>query len=188
MIIALLAGVQVAAWADSSVLWMTKSGVSATVVPPYAGQVSPFAHQRLVAQAVSSTEDVERMQRWELAQKRADALLTSQAGFVPDFRGVTVGGKIDGARGPRVLVGGSWVGVGQKLRVRLKMSPAAMAAIQDITSFDQTASDTMMQRFKSKLAQSPYVSVVIAKVSSDSIDFQSVYGIERVSFATTQDN
>jgi hypothetical protein len=46
----------------------------------------------------------------------------------------------------------------------------------------------MMQRFKSKLAQSPYVSVVIAKVSSDSIDFQSVYGIERVSFATTQDN
>lgn len=174
-----LSGVVVSAGnAQEVILWRANNDTSATLVPAYTGQATPFATvaggKKSVSASDSSADAAEQARIGAL--RLAEKLLSSKEAFQPDLNMVKVGGRVEGQAGVRVLMSNQWVGVGQRLGVRLVRSARAQTVIGELREHDKEAAAEIETRLDQRLSKNPKVQMVVKSIGTKEIKLDSEYG------------
>ncbi|MBI1308533.1 MAG: hypothetical protein GC129_01565 [Proteobacteria bacterium] len=172
------------AWGQSIILWKAANSTSATVVPTYSGQPSPFPQVKAKVEEVSSTLDVEaealRIARLQ-ALHQAEQILNSKSAFQPQLQGLQMGGRVDGAAGPKVLIYNQWMGVGSQVRVALARTQNADAALDELRKYDSDAANLLENKLNKRLEANPTLDLTIIAIHPKIVEFKSIYGLHRLS-------
>lgn len=184
MLLALAAGG--AARAQGITLWQVENAVTPTLVPAYVGQPSPFPAVK--AQEVSATDPaLEAVAQARLsALQKAEKLLASKDAFQPELGLVQVSGRLDGQAGPRILISNQWVGVGQRLGVKLTRSVKSQQVIRELREYDADAAGEIEGKLQQQLSKRPYLQMVVKSIGAKEIKLESEYGQHTVPIASSE--
>jgi hypothetical protein len=177
--------------AQEDILWRVTNSQAATVVPAYGGQPSPFPAGAAASNDVSSTlsaeEEDKRRQKAEALQK-AEQLLASRLAITPEMRAISVGGRIEGAAGPKVLINDQWVGINTEVWVMVTKSQKALEAIKTLRDYDTEAADELDRRLNASISANPRLKMKLTKILPDALIFSTPEGTQKVPFKLESDN
>jgi|GEM_PF-6898614 len=183
--IAIAAGIVWAASARAEdLLWRVSNNVTPTVVPAYAGQLSPFPYikkdVKQVTPTLSAEELAEQKQRARALQQAELVLSNVRRALVPQLDAVRVEGVISGQAGTKVLLNNNWVGVGTHVPVPLVRSQAAQQALSMLHEYDSIAADKLEHRFADLMSRNTLVNLTVSKIDSKGVTFSSAFGMRRL--------
>lgn len=168
--------------AQDALLWKVDNTQPASVVPPYANQVSPFP-QIVVEAPVEEVSDasvveamVEQQRVRDEAFSHTDNLIKSGRGFEPMLSGLSVGGVLDGLLGKRVLLNNQWVGVGSSVDVRRVRTREMTEAINSLKEYDAEAATQMSGELNTALSASGTIRLTVKKIEPTVITLASPSG------------
>lgn len=140
-----------AAMAQEMPLWRLENPQPGQGVPPYGGGMSPFMLSapepvKSVTSAESDDEAAMALQRENLLQQ-ARQLTQPKRALTPTMfapaKALTNGGK-----GLRVLVGGEWIGVGEKLPLNYVIRQDARQALLELQRVDENAARELANKLE----------------------------------------
>lgn len=182
-LILLLAAAGTAAHAQENILWRVINAQPATIVPAYSGQPSPFpgaaAAPSTTTAEITAEQEQQRRERAEALQK-AEQLLASRLAVTPEMRAISVGGRIEGMAGPKVLINNQWVGVNTEVWVQVTKSQQALDAIQILRDYDSEAADELDRRLTQSINKNPRIRMKLQKILSNTLVFSTPQGSQRV--------
>lgn len=166
--------------AQGITLWQVDNAATPTLVPAYQGQSSPFPAVKVQEAVTADPMLAAAEQARVVALKKAEKLLSSKDAFQPALDQVRVSGRVDGMAGPRVLISNQWVGVGQRLGVRLVRSTKSHSIIDELRGYDAGAATEIEGKLQQKLSKTPYVQMVVKSIGAKEIKLESEYGRQTV--------
>lgn len=176
--------------AQENILWRVTNNQTATVVPAYGGQPSPFpagAATADVSSTLTAAEEDKRRQKTEALQK-AEQLLASRLAITPEMRAISVGGRIEGAAGPKVLINDQWVGLNTEVWVMVTKSAKALEAIKTLRDYDTEAADELDRRLNASISANPRLKMKLVKILPESLVFSTPEGMQNVPFKLQSDD
>jgi hypothetical protein len=134
----LCSSVSLFAWAQEAVLWREINPNSATVIPTYDGGESPFPPRQQAATPRAEGAEIDTAALLANALSQARNLVRPANALVPMALSAA-NGLTNGAKGPRVLVRGDWLGVGDSVALRYRINPETRTALQELQQLDADA-------------------------------------------------
>jgi len=174
LLLSLLGGIPLAGYAQQQeVQWKVANAVSASIVPLYTNQESPFP--RPVVKEVSPTVDTAREAERQALVARTTALIDGPDALEPDFRNFTPHGILKGPSGWTVLVGRQWLGAGRTLAFPATISEKVNNTLSLLSMQEASTARTLQDRLSARAA-AIRINLKISEITSKSIILQGAGG------------
>jgi hypothetical protein len=156
----------------NTVLWRAINASSATLLPIYGGQPSPFL--RSTAQDASTTVEAEAMRLARIrAMQQAEQVLNSPDALIPNLSGLNFAGRLIGAQGVKVFYNNQWLGLGSKLSAPIEISAAARNALSVLEQQDVQAAEELQRRLQNRLVAQGALKLTITAINDASVSLKS---------------
>ncbi len=136
-------------WAQATVLWQAQNVLSPTMVPPYAGQGSPFPAPVVVV-AVESSDQSNTRQLREQALAQANTALGRRDALQLAVNALDVRGVTQGQLGQRLLISNLWVGLNETLPVTYRPAAEVTTALEALKALDAGAAAELEQKLQAR--------------------------------------
>lgn len=180
LLLALLAVVRpVAAYEP---LWRAQNTSIEEVVPPYAGNVSPFPIRSKQTAEVQEEAPVltEEQRNQEMRARKSVELLNAirqliadEKAFDPDLSRIVIKAKLKGPEGYKVLVGNRWIAEGDKLEVPVMRAAAIQQLLANLVEIDQNLGVLVEEDVVQKLSENKPVQLSIVNVKDKEVTLRS---------------
>lgn len=154
--------------AQAVVLWSVSNEASATMVPAYRGQPSPFPQPKKaeVDEAAAGDEAAQAAARLRAALTKARRLVASPKSLQLNPNQLSFKGVTEGAAGTRVLVQNTWVGMNEAITVRYAINPITAEALRELRALDAEAAATLQTKLNDRRRELEEQGVKIQKVNT----------------------
>lgn len=161
--------------------WRVTSQTSASVVPLYQNQPSPFPQKvvQMVSETGPSPEDLALEAQRVATITRARNTIESPAALEPELGGMVFRGAIQGPRGWAALWQNRWLRAGDTLNTRVKASALARNTLSELATLDPAEAEYLNGILAQRLAQAS-TTVVIGTITSSSVNLRSPQGTWKV--------
>lgn len=166
-------------------LWRVKNDDEGEIVPPYAGNLSPFpikqvpinekkriAKKKVKPKPMLSPEQRSAQRR---AQRSAELLasirkaIQNKEAFSPDVSLVIVEAMLKGPSGYKILVNNQWYSVGEVIDVPVITAEAIENLVSDLSVIDNNLSQMIEEDFLDKIGDSEPFRLKIKSVDKDQV-------------------
>lgn len=184
-VLALLFAVDVSAQQNTESFWRVESSVSLTIVPPYAGEPSPFPVQQkpVIIQPEVPVDEISEQERAEAAlaaererqaaeiQNEIRKLVENETLFEPDMSGIAIKGQLTANGKPSVLMENQWIRVGQKARVPIRRAEKSFELLRVLGELNEELGKSMEQEIQEKIKNNSKMNITLTSISGTTAVF-----------------
>jgi hypothetical protein len=171
--------------AYSIVLWQVENPLLPTAVPSYRGQPSPFPQPKTEAQSATQLDDAaQEALLKQRALAKARRLMAPTVALQINNAQLQVKGVTNGAQGVRVLVGNTWVGLNETVRVNYAVNPETAAALQELYKVDESSANKLQQKLNEqrlKLEQEG-IQITAVDIKNRQLSLKTPQGSQKIRF------
>jgi hypothetical protein len=160
------------------VLWSITNQASATLIPPYQGQLSPFP--KVMQKAVAEESDpavlaAARRQQLVMTTKR---LVEGPSALWLNSRQLRYKGVTNGPSGLRVLLGRRWVGLNENIPVTYTVNPEVLKALRELEAISSEDAQTYSGRLyeRKRIYEKQGIKVISVNLRTMAVTVQSLLG------------
>ncbi|MFZ2586551.1 MAG: hypothetical protein WAZ18_00275 [Alphaproteobacteria bacterium] len=153
--------------------WRVTNTESPTVVPAYAGQANPFPTitEQVVVVAPTpevSEADLKNREKADILQQARNIINGNQA-FVANLDNIQFDGYMEGLRGKKVLMKGSWIGIGQTINVPVKGAKNAYAMLEKLQALDVSLANQVKAELDAKLIKKAVTDIKVVDITKEKV-------------------